>query len=80
MCECMNTEYNFTFFLTGLLHAIPNDETASVKEAVTQHAKPAKTNGVFTSVSTLCVQYVFCVEKKHLSMLSVFLQNASLSL
>lgn len=48
-------------FLSGLLHAIPNDETASVMEAVKLHEKPAKKTGAFSveCVFALCeLQYV----------------------
>lgn len=45
---CVNTVNNIKLYLTGRLHAIPNDETPSVKEAVQLHAKPAKKNGVFS--------------------------------
>lgn len=46
-------------FLTGLLHAIPNDETSPVKEAVKLHKKPAKKNGVFPE-GFVYVRYVLC--------------------
>jgi len=34
--------------LTGLLHAIPNDETLPVKEAVKPQKNPAEKNGAFS--------------------------------
>lgn len=54
----MNIVNNLTFFLTGLLHAIPNDETTSVKEAV---MKPAKKNGVFSENCLFYMYSMFCV-------------------
>lgn len=40
-------------FPTGLLHAVPNDETLSVKEAMRLRERPVKMNGtVITSTNT----------------------------
>lgn len=41
-------------FPTGLLHAVPNDETLSVKEAMKLREKPVKKNGTLvTSTNAL---------------------------
>lgn len=39
-------------FPTGLLHAVPNDETLSVKEAMKLREKPVKNGAVVTITNT----------------------------
>lgn len=45
-------------FLTGLLHAVPNDETLSVKEAMKLHEKPVKKNGTVAMFTNMMPAYV----------------------
>ena len=47
--------------LTGLLHAIPNDDTSPVKEAVKLHDKPAKKSGEFSEKCVCSSCLIFAV-------------------
>lgn len=65
-------------FPTGLLHAIPNDETSPAKGAMRQHEKPAKKNGAFAKepVDTYNTCCVLELEASELSVISVSPQSA----
>lgn len=43
---------------TGLLHAVPNDETLSVKEAMKLREKPVKENGKVVRFTNMTPAYV----------------------
>lgn len=44
-------------FPTGLLHAVPNDETLSVKEATKLREKPVKKNGTAVTPTNMTPAY-----------------------